>query len=358
MKYIYGKEFEKIKAYPNKKDSIFFTLYSLIVIVAFLVGGCSLEEDSSLIYTGTVEADGISLSTEIGGKINNVFIEEGQPVVKGTKIAEIDIIDFKIKLKKAKAALSATQEKLKELIDGARGEEIENARANMKNIEMQLEGAVKNLEYREQSYNDIAQLFDNSAASKQQVNDAKALVDKEETIVKSLEKQLVAARASLDLLLSGATKQKIKIAEAEVDMNKAEVELLENQILKGDIICPIDGVVESTYRHVGEFVSVGGNITRIISLKNLWVKIYIPQKELHRVSINQLLNLSTDFMDNESLKGKVTYISPEAEFTPKNVESKENKEEMVFEVKIEILDDNSILKPGMLVDVNLEENLQ
>jgi len=331
--------------------------YLIIMLIALLLAGCSSESNEKPLYTGTIEADTVSLSTELSGKIINTFVEDGQKVAKGDKVIEIDTTDLEIKLKKAKAALKSSEANLEDILQGARGEEIKNARAQMKNIETQLEGAKKNYEYRLQNYNDMNELYENSAASEQQIKDAKSLLDIEETKVKGLEKQLEASRASLDLLLSGATKNKIKMAEAEVEISRAEIEALENEISKGNITAPIDGTIEAVNYETGEFVPAGGNIVKIVDLEDLWVKIYVPEKELHKVSINQNVNLWTDHSNNKVVRGKVVYIASEAEFTPKNVESKENKEEMVFEVKIKILDRNSSLKPGMLLDADLEGDI-
>lgn len=327
--------------------------YFAVLIIVLLLGGCRLESGDDSIYTGTIEADDVSIGTELGGRILNILVDDGEKIAKGTEIVEIDTTDFKIKLKKARAALKASEAKLDEIIEGAREEEIKNATANIKNIEIQLVGAKKNYDYRLENYNNLKELFQNSVVSQQKIEDAKALVDSEETKVKSLEKQLEAANSKLDLLLSGARKQKIEMVKAEVDIAKAEIELLENQISKGCVKAPIDGTIESIYYNIGESVALGGNIAKIIDLENLWVKIYVPEKELHKVLLNQEKNLLLDSTDGV-IKGKVIYISSEAEFTPKNVESKENKEETVFEVKIKILDKNSLLKPGMFIDVDLE----
>lgn len=332
-----------------------FVKYKYIIIFVFslLLVGCSLETNEKSIYTGTIEVNDVSLSAEIGGKIVDIMVKDGEKIAKGDKIAGIDTTDLKIKLKKARSALKAAEAKLEEIIEGARGEEIKSARANMNNIEMQLEGAKKNYEYRLKNFNNMNELFENSAASEQQMEDAKALLDSEEAKVKSLERQLQSSKAKLDMLMSGATKQKIKIIEAEVEIAKAEIELLEEQISKGEILAPISGIIEKTYYNIGEIIQIGGNLGRIIDTEDLWVKIYVPEQELHKIDLNQEINLSVDY-NNEIIKGRVIYISPEAEFTPKNVESKENKEEMVFEVKVKILDPKVSLKPGMLVDVELE----
>ncbi|MDK2919254.1 MAG: rane fusion protein YbhG [Candidatus Petromonas sp.] len=326
----------------------------LLILVAGFLAGCTLHVASPEVYTGTVEAEETDVSTEIGGKLTKVFVEEGQKIKIGDRIAKVDTTDLEIKLAKAKAALKIKQANLQEILDGARGEEIKNARANLDKIEVLLEGSRKNYDYRLENYNKIKKLYEDSAASKQQLEDAETLLDAANTEIKSLEKQHDALKAQLDMLLNGATDEKIKMAKANVEMAEAEVKYLENQISKGNLISFVDGVIQNVNYNEGEIVSPGGNIATVVNLKDLWVKIYIPEKKLHKIALNKKMKLYTDFLKDKSISGKVVYISSEAEFTPKNMESKENKEEMVFEVKIKILDKSPELKPGMLVDVKLE----
>ncbi len=250
--------------------------------------------------------------------------------------------------------MELSESKLQEALAGARNEEIRNLKSDLDKIDVQLEGASRSYDYRLNNYEKILKLFESAAASQQQVDDAKILLDAEGTNINSLEKQYESLRAQLDLLLAGVTEQKIKMLEAEVGMAETEIDIINNQIEKGAVNAPVKGIVQSINYNVGELIPAGGTFGNIIDLDNLWVKIYIPAKELHMINLGDELKVSLESLSDEEILGKVVFISSEAEFTPKNVESKENKEEMVFEVKIGIVDNISKLKPGMLVDIMVE----
>lgn len=326
----------------------------LIILVTLFLVGCSFEDNDENTFTGTIEGNRVSVSSEISGKIVEINYQEGNKILEGDNIAVIDTEDLALKLNKAEKALELSKAKLQEAINGARNEEIRSLKANLNKIEVQLEGAKRNYEHRADNYNKMLKLHENSAVSKQELDDAEVLLDNELTKINSLEKEYEGMKAKLDLLIVGATDQKIKMLEAEVEMGKVEIEMIQKQIEKGRVASPINGTVQSINFNKGELITTGGELAAIIEDNNLWVKIYIPEKDLHKISLDDKLSLMVDFIESENIVGQVIYISSEGEFTPKNIESKENKKEMVFEVKIKIVDGIEQLKPGMLVDVMLE----
>ncbi|WIF94768.1 HlyD family secretion protein [Caminicella sporogenes] len=328
----------------------------LLILNVFLTS-CSINFDNSQsTYTGTIEAEEIKVSSQIGGIVENIFVEEGQKITIGDRIADIDVKDLKIQLKKAENQLKIAKTKLEEILDGTRSEKIKAAKANTEKIKAQLEGARKNYEYRLENYNDLKQLYNKGVVSKQQLKDSKAVLDLADANLKSIEKQYKSSIAELNLLLNGATEKTIKTAQLEVKRAEIEIDQLKNQIDKCSIKSPIDGVVQTLNFKKGELISKGAVIATIINTNNLWLKIYIPEKELHKIKLGEEINIFTNFENKKIIKGKVVYISSEAEFVPKNVESKESKEEMVFEVKIKLFDKDNDLKPGMLADVKLGVN--
>lgn len=326
----------------------------LVLILSFFLVGCNLNESNDLVFTGTIEGEEIDISTEIGGILKEIFIEEGDKIEEGKSIALIDTRDLELKLKKAQEALSLSNAKLQDTLKGDRNEEINNLKANLDRIDTLIEGANKNYKYRLNNYNRIKELYENKASSEQDLNDAKSLLDAEETNLESLRKQYDGVEAQLNLLLKGATLETIKMLEAEVKIAEAEINIIKNEIEKGKITAPINGIIQNINYKENELIPLGGKITTIIDDAELFVNIYIPEKQLHLIKLNDRVRLVSEHMKNRVLEGKIIYISPEAEFTPKNIESKENKQEMVFKVKIKILKKDVFLKPGMLIDVVLD----
>ncbi|CAH2213117.1 HlyD family secretion protein [Tepidibacter aestuarii] len=329
--------------------------FLIILLIAFSITGCS--KDISLVYTGTLEATEVDLNSEVSSTVKNVFVTEGSSVKKGDKILQIEDTSILIKLNQANAQLNAAKADFDEVSSGSRSEEIKKAQANVESVEVLLSGSKSEYEYLVGNYNDLKSLYEQDAVSKKDLDGAKTSMDKAYSNFQNVQKQYESAKSSLDLVMSGSTNERIKKAKAQVDSMKANVDLLNYQLSKATIYSPIDGIVQNINYDVGELVLNGANIANIINLSDRWVKIYIPQKYLDKVSLNEEVSIKADYLSNKKLKGKIIYISSEAEFTPKNVESKESKEEMVFEVKVKIDDESNLLKPGMLIDVDLEGDL-
>ncbi|WFD08824.1 HlyD family secretion protein [Tepidibacter hydrothermalis] len=326
-----------------------------ILLILFSITGCS--KDTSLVYTGTLEATEVDLNSEVSSTVKNVFVDEGSSVKKGDKILQIDDASLLIKLNQANAQLNASKADFEDVSNGSRNEEIKKAQANLESIDALLSGAKSEYEYVRDNYNDLKSLYEQDAVSKKELDGAKTSMDKAYSNFQNVQKQYESAKSSVDLVLSGSTSEKIKKAKAQVDYMKANVDLLNYQLSKATIYSPIDGVIQNINYDEGELVLNGANVANIINLTDRWVKIYIPQKQLNKVSLNQEVNIKADYLKDKKLTGKIVYISSKAEFTPKNVESKESKEEMVFEVKVKIDDQSNLLKPGMLVDIDLEGDL-
>jgi HlyD family secretion protein len=327
-------------------------VFAIVMTAVMLVVGWTMGKGSQApVYTGSVEADQIDVSSETSGVIVRIYAEEGRKAKEGDLLVKIDTKSLELQLQQAEAGLELAKANLDDVENGIRDEEIKRARANVENISALVEGARKNYEYRLETYEDMKKLFENSGISQKELEEARTQVDTAYANLLSLQKQYDAAGAQLDLLLNGPTGQKVKMAQAEVDRARAQVELLKYQISRGQVTAPCEGIVQNIYYKEGELIPVGGNILTLTDFSRLWVKIYVPSKELYRFSLGQQLNLSADFDRGKKFKGRIVYISPEAEFTPKNVESKENKQEMVFAIKVEIVDHEGLLKPGMLVDV-------
>ncbi len=333
--------------------------YSLLaLIITLLVSGCNFSNhNEQLVYTGTVESDEVDLKSQITDKINKILVKEGEKVKKGNILIEIDTEALELDYKKLEASLTLSQAKLEDLLSGSRKEEILQAEANLNNIDSLLTNARDEYHYRLENFSRLQELYTQGAISKQQLDDVKAILDRATASVASFEQQSKAAQAQLDLRLNGPTEKQIQMVQSEVDIKEAEIARLKHTIDRGKIISPINGIVKSLNYEEGELVGTGSNIATLTAIDDLWIKIFVPEKMLHKVALGQTIHLSLPSAENDTLTGEITYIASEAEFTPKNVESKENKQEMVFEVKIKIKDHKHPIKPGMLIDVQLDGEL-
>lgn len=163
--------------------------------------------------------------------------------------------------------------------------------------------------------------------------------------------EVEAAEASKDSLPNNASDNTKKQADAKLKEADAALDLANLNIEKCDVKSPEDGVVSEVLANNGEVINQGGNLAKVLDINNRYIKIYVEQSKRDKVKLNDKLNIY--YNDKNVGKGTVSYISPQAEFTPKNTETKSDKEETVFEVKVKV-DNNLDYSPGTLMDVEIK----
>lgn len=320
--------------------------------------GCGSQGTEPLRFVGSVEADQVDVSPEVAGIIQSVQAADGAAVKKGDTLMTLDMSDYDIKLQMAEKALEQARLKAEDLRGGSSGNLIRQARANLENVGAQVDGSLKELDYLDSNLEKARALFDSGVLSKTELDEAARLRDREYAKYQALLKQKDAMAAALGLAVEGASSETLKSAELEIDMRQLEIEDLRRTIGKSVLKSPLDGVVQSVNYQAGERIAPGQRSVTLLDLSRLTIKIYVPEKELYRLRLGMPAEFADAFAAGRGIGGSVTYISSEAEFTPKNIESRENKQEMVYEVRIQVQDPAGIIKPGMFLDVLLKEGAQ
>ena len=311
-----------------------------ITLFTILFGACNRDTDNLIESTGTIEATEVDIRAEAAGIIRSLHFDEGDWVQQGDILAEIDRDKKEIELAQAKARLAETEAQLTLLIKGLRDKEVERIR------EAFLESQVL-LKDSEREYKRIQKLFD------EKVVDLGSR-DKAEAVYESTQKRYEMARKNYEIAKEGSRKEEIQAGEAVKDAAEAQVKLIERQLEDTTATIPIHGVISERYVELGEFVSVGSLMATVIDLKQVWVMAYISEINLGKVKLGQEGRVKVDSFPEKEFVGKVTYISPEAEFTPKNIQTKEERVKLVFGVKIELDNPDQELKLGMPADAILE----
>jgi HlyD family secretion protein len=359
-------------------------LICILVLLSFAFSSCSIinRNKEENIFYGTVEADRINIASEIPGRIKEIKADEGQRVNKGDLVAVVDNSESKIKLDQAQIGVKNAQNEFEKVEEGNRDEEIRAQRALVSQAEalvkqgeaalnqanIGLKSAQTAYDYRKKIYDDVKELYEKGAETqfnldnaknqldiaKYNLESAKNTVESSKAQLNSLKSQLEAARAKLALLTNGATERMKASAKYGVEQAEKSYELSKINLNKSNIISLYSGTIETVNFKVGEYVSPGSPIATLLDTNNLWVKIYVPEKTLPILKLNQEVKLKSEFLKDRTIKGKIVYISPEAEFTPVNTVTKKDRMKLVFEVKIKILDNLEAVKPGMLLDVYIE----
>lgn len=328
---------------------IFISGCDRAVLTSFFV-----KEEQQLIYTGMIEAEQYHICSEINGKVIEIKVREGQEIGKNDLIAVLDTELLEIQKKQAQVQVKVNQAQLNEMLAGSRNQQLQQAQANIEGIRANIEAQQKVLDILQKKLQDTKSLYEAGGATAGQIDELKMQIATTEGQMNALKANLDSAKAGRDLLIEGAASQSIDVLENMVEQSKVSLELIEAQLKKSRIYSYHDGIVQHVHVDTGEMVTTGAPVATLVDLNNLSLKIYIPEKHISKVRVGQILDITSDAYSDKIFQGTVTFVAPQAEFTPKNVETKEERAKTLFEVKIDLGDEKKQLKPGMMVDVLLK----
>lgn len=339
------------------------------------------QRPAQLYLTGTVEATSIPVAAEIAGRVVELSVDEGAIIQPGTVVARLDAAYAEALVRQAEAAHLAAQARLDEAEAGSRGLQIKQAQATVEQGRAQqsqmrgvieqamanLDGARKHLAYQEKILADQKKLHQSGAVPAKNVTDAQALVDEAKARVSSWEAQLnsaqgqlasteaatKAAQAQLGLLVEGSTSQTIRNLAAQVSQAYAALEAARVQLDRCTVKALRGGTVQRQHVRLGQVINPGTPIVTMLDLKDMWVRIYVPEASLDRVALGKTVVIKADAYPDKVFKGEIIQINDQGEFTPKNIQTPEERTRLVFAVKVRIIEGLGELKPGMPVDVDL-----
>lgn len=323
-----------------KKKLLIAGIIVLIGVAVFLISRFgNKQEQEVLTLSGNVEVTEVNIGFKTAGRVVGLLVEEGQKVKKGDRLAVLDSAEVESQVAQNRAYLNETIARLQELKAGSRSQEIEQATANVKYAEAEMIKAKRDHERAEV-------LYKNGAISAQQMDSAKKVYD---TALSQYKKAIEA----LSLVKEGPRKEEIRAAENRVKQAEARLKVSEERLKDTIIYAPVSGVILRKNIEIGETVAPGIPVYTIGDLENPWIKVYVKEDKLGLVKIGQKAEITTDSYPEKRYEGTVTYISSEAEFTPKNVQTQEERVKLVFGVKVSVKNINDELKPGMPADVRI-----
>lgn len=378
---------ESIKALITVVRRIIAFLVVLTVLIALL--GYSQRRTTPVTVSGYIEADEIRLGSRVGGRVHRVLVEEGQSVSAGELMVELEPYDLMERLAEAEAVLNQ-QNALYELRkSGYRSEEVAQAEARVdqfaarleelkngprpqeiKAAEADLEFAQAELVLAQEVYDRTKRLHADNAATDEQL-------DRAVKELRAAQARVQARKEQLDLLKEGTRPEEIAAAQAQLKeadeawrlmkngfrqeeiseaysaMRAAESarDAIQRQIEELKIVAPVAGTVDAVELQPGDLVSPNAPVISLIDDRHLWVRAYVPENRLD-LTLGQELPVTVDSYPQEAFQGEVTFISRQAEFTPGNVQTPEERSKQVFRIKVSIQDKR--LRPGMAADVWLE----
>ena len=323
-----------------RKKAVIAGIIVIIGLIVFIVKQTRTKHvDGVIAVSGNVEVTETDAGFKFPGRIEELLTDEGQKVKEGDRIAVLDSVEIQNQVAQSNAVLHEALSRLSELKAGARPQELEQAKALVQTAEAELIKAKKD-------YERYVVLFEKGAVSAEQRDAMKKARD---VAVSQHQKAL----EELSLVREGPRKEEIAGAESRVKQAEAGVKIAETKMKDTTLFSPISGPVLKKNVEVGEVVSAGLPVFTIGDLENPWIKVYIREDKLGLVKLGQKAEIRVDSYPHKVYEGKVTFISSEAEFTPKNVQTQEERVKLVFGVKVSVKNINDELKPGMPADVKL-----
>lgn len=326
----------------NKKKRLIIVAIVLLIVAAFLsVRYANRGGPTDQLYlSGNVEVTEVNLGFKFPGRVVELFVDEGDRVKVGQTVARLDNVEAAAAVAQSKSVFQEASTRLSELRAGSRTQEIAQAAAQVAAQEAELIRARRDFERADM-------LYRNGAVSSSQFDSAKSAYESRAAQYKN-------AQESLSLVKEGPRKEDLKVAEHRVEQARAALDASEQRLKDTVLAASIAGVVLRKNAERGETVGAGVPVFTVGDLFNPWVKVYVPESSIGRVKLGQEARISTDSFPNKTYTGKVSFISSEAEFTPKQVQTHEERVKLVFGVKVVVNNENNELKPGMPADVTIK----
>ncbi|HHY72216.1 MAG TPA: HlyD family efflux transporter periplasmic adaptor subunit [Bacillus bacterium] len=380
-------------------------LFVAIMFILIFQIACSSNREP--VYSGTIEGEEIPILAEVNGPIAKFFVDEGDQVKKGQLLAQIDDRLIKAQVKEAEAGVQAAKAALDEIKAGTRNQEIEKTlslleqndakidninvqlskltdllqqrKATIEQIKAQLTSAKETESFHQEQLKKLEELYKNGATSENEVNLEREQLNRSSAAVRQIEAQLVEAesiyemarkdqgtyrnqmkeleankkmqQAQLSLQEEGATKHTVLKLVSQLDQEKAKEEQIQIQLEKTKVVAPEDSIVLRRNISAGEVVTANFQMFTLLEEKKRKVKVYVPEAKLNEVELGGAAEIKVDAYPDQVFKGKITFISNKSEFTPKNVQTPEERTKIVFEVVVEPTEGIDQLKPGMPADI-------
>jgi HlyD family secretion protein len=301
--------------------------------------------------SGYVEATEVRVAAEVGGRVLEVAVREGDRLVKGALIARLDDTDTTLALQRAQAERDQAAAQLRLLEAGARAEDVRQARAQVESARAELAVVDAELKSARADLARFEALLASNAGSRKQRDDAATRVAVGEARVSAARERERGAAEALARLRAGARPEEVAGARARVAATDAQLAALRESQADATLTSPVSGVVTARLADAGEIVSRGAPIVVVTDLDHAWANVYVDEPLVPRLTLGKKIVLVTDA--GQRLEGTLTFISPRAEFTPRNVQTAEERTKLVYRIKVTTDNRGGILKPGMPVEAEI-----
>lgn len=335
----------------NHQAPHFKTLLALAL--AALAIGCADKAPSDRIrVSGHVEATEVRLAPDAGGRILTLAFTEGDRVEPGQTVLTLDTRDVALAIERAKAERAAAEAQLKVVQAAARPEDIRQAESQIATAKADDSAAQSELAAAAQDLDRFEALLKTNSGSQKQRDDAATRRNVTRDRVAAAQSRVRTAEETLARVRAGARREEVEAARARVTVVTAQIASLEKTIGDATLVSPVGGIVTEKLVEVGEMIAPRAPALIVVDLDHAWADVFVPEPVVPTLRIGQPASVFTD-AGGPGLGGTVTYISPKAEFTPRNVQTAEERSKLVYRIRISVDNKEGILKQGMPVEAEL-----
>lgn len=329
----------------NKKipKIVMVVVFIALSIFAFrwVFGSFNNKNNSEFKMYGNVELRDVQLSFNEQEKIVELMVDEGKAVKKGQILGKLDNKKLLIQIDEAEAYLEVQRQLVKKLSSGVRPEEIKQAKAKLAASKAKVKNAVQLVKRLETTSG-------SGATTKQKLDDAKTQLDMANEEVKINTEGLALAK-------QGFRKEDIEGAKEMLKAKEAKLAFLNERLKDTVLTAPADGVIESRILEVGEIANPSKPVFLMALTNPKWIRAYIPEPSMGMIREGMKAKVLSDSFPDKEFEGTVGFISSEAEFTPKSVQTEDLRTQLVFEIRINVDDSSNALRLGMPVTVKIEK---
>jgi HlyD family secretion protein len=324
---------------------------SLAAGLVLASGGCRGDAADAPRASGYVEATEVRVAAEAGGRVLETTAQEGRRVVAGEVLARLDTSDVEITLRRAEADRDQALAQLRLLQAGARGEDVRQSQAQADTARSEAAAVAAELRSAADDLQRFEALLSANAGSRKQRDDAAARVSVATARHRAAEDRVRAAEQGVARLQAGARREEVAAAQARVASATASIAAIQKTLADATVKAPVAGTITSKLVDTGEMVAARSPIAVVSDLDNAWANVYVDEPLVPKLTLGQAATIVTDA--GHRIPGRITYISPRAEFTPRNVQTADERSKLVYRIKITVDNREGILKPGMPVEADL-----
>ncbi len=375
------------------RRTLLFGLIALVLIgaAATIKYFTSRAATDRIVLSGNIEADEIHIGSKVGGRIAEVLVREGQEVKQGEPLIRFEAYDLTARRADAQAAIAQADANYQKLLNGFRPEEVAQARAQAEAAWMaleqarngprrqeieaargQLEAANADYEVARTTLARVERLVHNGVQSRQDYDNAKAAFDRasgqrdaakqnldlllagtRSEEIKRVERQYNEAAANYQMMQNGSRKEDISAARAQLERARAALQQIDTQLNELEVKAPADAFVEVLRVRPGDLINASAPVATLVELNRLWVRVYMPEPELGYAQLGKEVAVKVDTYKNESFTGTIEQIASRGEFTPRNVQTRSEREHQVFALRVRIDNSSHMLRAGMAADVSI-----